>query len=244
LDDAFKILLTKLAINPDVRHIPVTLPDCNDHYVVPYDKKGKKSKTETTILDLTKGAKIVVPVPGACNEGCVGEVKGREGPHYSLVIEEPDGRYRYLLGAWWIDCALRGTITWLPVINREPKSDPQLPSEFTVVQKHYHTQEKEEQYHDWGLSLEGVDDFVQELTWKLHETFSPSSVKQTSPPFSIVRSGWGTFKVGIEMKLKPEFDPDQNTIIASHTLVFSEEGERVATTTIPIPNTEKKPNKP
>jgi len=72
-------------------------------------------------LDLRNGAQIRIPVEGAMNEGATGTIVGKRGVHYSVELNEKEGATRRLFGNWWVDCALRGSVTQFPVVNVKPK---------------------------------------------------------------------------------------------------------------------------
>lgn len=59
-----------------------------------------------------------------------------------------------------------------------------------------------------------LDNFVEKVVFRLHPTFSPSSVEVTSPPYAVrrvsylwelhlpIKWGWGTFTIGIKVYFK------------------------------------------
>lgn len=60
---------------------------------------------------------------------------------------------------------------------------------------------------EWSVWIEGEDqalDNVVEVAWHLHPTFSPPVVKTTSrsDKFRLHTSGWGTFEIVAELKLR------------------------------------------
>jgi NAD-dependent SIR2 family protein deacetylase len=126
LDDAFKILTEELGISEQkIRDLPsngYVLPvHYKDRFPVPYDANGKRSDTHTMILDLTQGAKVRIAVPGACNENVLGEVCGKRNGDYSISLNEKKGIVRRLMGKWWVQEALAGTIPRLPIVNLNPQ---------------------------------------------------------------------------------------------------------------------------
>ena len=101
-----------------------------------------------------------------------------------------------------------------------------------VIQSHRRIQ-GEETPHEWSLRLDGAENMVCEVLWQLHPTFQQPLVRLREPPFQIERLGWGTFKVGIEIKLKPDV-LEGKTLVGSHHLSFEAQGERAAITRVPV----------
>jgi NAD-dependent SIR2 family protein deacetylase len=126
LDDAFKLLVKELGISEkEIRDLPTRGKEAPKHYKdkfpVPYDQNGLRSDTHTMILDLTLGAKVRIAVPGACNENTLGEVAGKRDGDYSISLKEKKGAVRRVLGKWWVDEALSGSLTRLPLVNQNPQ---------------------------------------------------------------------------------------------------------------------------
>ena len=71
------------------------------------------------------------------------------------------------------------------------------------------------------LPNKNLDDIIKSVTFNLHPTFNPPSVKVSEPPFQISRIGWGVF----EIEIKIEFLTNLNieTIKLNHFLSFSDE---------------------
>jgi len=119
LDDAFAILAKKLNLH-DVRPLHAELPP-GDVFQVPYNALGWKDEGVQMTLDLRKGSRVFIPIEGAMNANCVGEiVQKKPSGHYSVFLEENDRVCNRLFGNWWIAGALKGTIPRLPIINVNP----------------------------------------------------------------------------------------------------------------------------
>jgi len=61
--------------------------------------------------------------------------------------------------------------------------------------------------HKWAMFITSdsdvnLKDFIDDVTYRLHPTFMPKSCTVTDPPYAIDRIGWGTFQIGIDIKLK------------------------------------------
>jgi len=104
------------------------------------------------------------------------------------------------------------------------KDDPKaLPSKIIVGNTHEIT-EKGDNSHKWTIYVSLPDDanlepYVDFVEFKLHHTFSPPTAQVKKAPFSITRTGWGTFTVQVSVHWKPEFK--SSPLILEHTLNFS-----------------------
>jgi len=91
--------------------------------------------------------------------------------------------------------------------------------------------EESDNNHKWGLQLEaGAEEYVSEVIYTLHPTFSIRIIKVTNPPFSLDRIGWGTFTIGITIVLK-----SGQKIETTHKLTFKENGNQVKVTQVELP---------
>lgn len=132
-DDVFAALAVEMAlgVSPAMGEneffIPVVLIGrTQEDYVfegVPYDMCGKHSPKATSTLDLRDGAELVIP--SGTHAGAVGEVDGldREGNiRCRFKLKAKVGKLRapvaHLLGRWWLQAAVDGTVPTLPVVNR------------------------------------------------------------------------------------------------------------------------------
>lgn len=257
LDDVFKLLLEKLAVTMPPGGLEAKPLPPSDIFVVPYNRSGEQDSSAAMTLNLSLGADITVPIKHAVNYQKKGKVvgKGRDG-NYLVDI---DG-LRYALGTWMIDAALRGVLPLLPVMNAEPvvktgpkapppapvelveaprpppapKPETEFPNFIEVIQSHKVVNDPSGNQHAWSLRLmDGAEQFVQEVLWKLHPTFQDPNVKVQEPPFKIDRIGWGTFQVGVQIKLKPRV-LDGKTLTSSHHLNFECDGNRAAVTKISV----------
>jgi len=119
LDDAFRLLVKHLELG-EIKKFDIPLPP-GDVYQIPYNAEGYLDESVTMTWDLRVGAKIIIPHKEAMNYGCPGEVSDKRNGHFSVHIQEQKkgivenvGR---LLGSWWVDAALKGSLLRLPVVN-------------------------------------------------------------------------------------------------------------------------------
>jgi len=73
------------------------------------------------VWDLSIGAQIMISIKEASNFGAVGKISKKRGEHYSVLLEETHRGKKEtvsrLLGLWWVDAALRGSVLCLPIVN-------------------------------------------------------------------------------------------------------------------------------
>jgi len=126
LDDAFKLLVEELGIDESlIRSLPIwgtPLPQNKDVFTLPYNSLGAKDNTKRITLDLSIGAKVVIAVPGASNQGAKGEVVEKTNGNWTIRLNEKDRHQkdtivRRVLGKWMIEAAIRGAIPHLPIVN-------------------------------------------------------------------------------------------------------------------------------
>eukprot|EP00667_Euglena_gracilis_P012114 EG_transcript_12417 len=115
LDDVFRALARALGVKVDPKRF--SLAGIPDVVVVPYDKDGKHSVTETTTWDLRVRSAVVVAHPNASNRGAKGTISSHSD--YAFVISFENGINRHL-GKWWVTSALAGRVPYLPVVNVRP----------------------------------------------------------------------------------------------------------------------------
>ena len=259
LDDVFKLLLEKLTITMPPGGLEAKPLPPSDIFVVPYNRNGEQDSGVKMTLNLSAGSDIMVPIKHAMNFQEKGKVlgKGRDG-NYLVDI----GGVRRALGTWMIDAALRGALPLLPVMNVDPvvkavapkapapppveierldvppppprAPEVNLPSFIEVIQSHQVVNDSSGNQHEWSLRLpDGSEEIVQEVLWRLHPTFKNPDVKVKGAPFQIDRIGWGTFEVGVQIKLLPHV-LDGKILTSSHHLKFDQEGERAAVTRINV----------
>merc|ERR1712039_495923 len=94
---------------------------------IPYNVCGELSSESTSTLDLRDGAELVIP--DGPYAGAVGEVDGcdREGNiRCRFTLKPTVGKLRapvaLLLGRWWVQAAVEGSVPTLPVVNK-PAAD-------------------------------------------------------------------------------------------------------------------------
>jgi len=126
LDDVFKLLAQKLELG-EIKKFPVSIHP-GDVYEIPYNAEGCLDPTVKMIWDLRVGAKVMICLKEAKNYGALGQVGSKRGEHYSLFLEESHKKMKEtvlrLLGVWWVDCALRGSVLCLPIVNVDAKVTP------------------------------------------------------------------------------------------------------------------------
>jgi hypothetical protein len=80
------------------------------------------------VWDLSIGAQIMIPIKEAKNYGAVGQISKKRGVHYSVLLEETHRGKKEtvsrLLGVWWVDAAIRGSVLCLPVVNINAVTKP------------------------------------------------------------------------------------------------------------------------
>ena len=120
LDEAMKILADELMLKIDLKSLAPPVPaQFKNLFIVPYDEHGQLS-TKKTILDLRPGAKIKIAPKEACNAGMLGTViKQNETGDYLINLE--GYKYCSVLGRWWVNEAIAGQLTQLPIINEAIK---------------------------------------------------------------------------------------------------------------------------
>merc|ERR1712146_349575 len=96
---------------------------------LPYTADGKKNSSARLTLDLRPGSKLrIVNQPGwdeqvygnICEVTTSSESRAREG-HICLLFGKNGARGSIVrvLGRWWLDAALEGSIDYLPVVPCE-----------------------------------------------------------------------------------------------------------------------------
>lgn len=128
IDDVMILLANEMKL-----HVPTETPayKCDDSvqlsrdlFHVPYDTRGKRTNQGKSTWDLRDGATVVVN--GGPGNGFKGTVRGKTNDgHYRISLPciregSPDhgkGSVTYLLGSWWVQQAVEGLATTLPVVN-------------------------------------------------------------------------------------------------------------------------------
>ncbi len=121
-------LAIKLSLSVDnmnTRFVPALLPEfCidNDIYLIPYDNMGFKSNYIKSVLNLREGSTVkLTSGPYATDEGTV-IGKSNEG-HYKIQFSHSVGKskvprpFERLLGSWWIQSAIFGSVEIFPIVN-------------------------------------------------------------------------------------------------------------------------------
>jgi hypothetical protein len=137
-DDVFAALAEELALQvvpPQEEGTfwvpPVLMGREQDQYVfeqTPYDACGEKSVGSRSTLDLRDEVELVIP--DGMHAGAVGEIDGcdREGNiRCRFKLKPTVGKLRapvmLLIGRWWIQAAVDGTVPSLPVVNKPAETD-------------------------------------------------------------------------------------------------------------------------
>jgi NAD-dependent SIR2 family protein deacetylase len=88
-------------------------------------------------------------------------------------------------------------------------------------------------HHRWSLQVNPAHaKFVRTVEYKLHSSFNPRVIVVDEEPFEIARIGWGTFVVRIKIELKRRYGG--GVFAAKHELDFSNDGDAVALTQVPL----------
>ena len=140
-DDILRMLLPELGFGLSIVKPPVWPQQ--DRALVPYDKDGRRCSGKRMWLDLRKGqavritpghniqgakqpaymhigAKKPVVIKGETRQPGVGlgSVLNRCNSTCSFVLQIEGAQMR--LGLWWVESAMRGGVTHLPIVNTEP----------------------------------------------------------------------------------------------------------------------------
>eukprot|EP00301_Raphidiophrys_heterophryoidea_P023579 c7415_g1_i1.p1 GENE.c7415_g1_i1~~c7415_g1_i1.p1 ORF type:complete len:348 (+),score=84.25 c7415_g1_i1:886-1929(+) len=126
IDDVMSKLAHELAIAMPSREVPFSLTYANipAHELksclftnLPYDEKGKLSRTKRQTLDLRLGTNLKIvnqPSWDLERSAAIASVSGRANDgHIKIVV----GGFGRLFGLWWIDAAKAGKIPYIPVVN-------------------------------------------------------------------------------------------------------------------------------
>jgi hypothetical protein len=100
--------------------LAAALSEHHDIFSVPYNGDGRLQRDSYTTLDLREGARI--RITDGHFKGDEGQVTGRNSEgHYRLVVQHTQKKlkidYPMLLGTWFVQTALEGSIQMLPVVN-------------------------------------------------------------------------------------------------------------------------------
>mmetsp|Transcript_29405 Transcript_29405/g.40627 ORF Transcript_29405/g.40627 Transcript_29405/m.40627 type:complete len:553 (+) Transcript_29405:96-1754(+) len=130
IDEVMLLLANELGIEVPLAlytpNIPEKAKTKNPHaFKVPYNLVGKRSKSTTTVWNLSVGQKVKLTAgPGKGFEGKIVGVPKRADDHYTVELpctrEGPKlgvGKGRYCLGSWWVESACKGEVPLLPCIN-------------------------------------------------------------------------------------------------------------------------------
>ena len=139
IDKVMKLLLKTLDMNFTIPNLSLKVIN---YARVPYDKDGQKSDTKTTCLNLTPGQKVKLN----SNHNCQGSMQagklhiqgGDHNVEKDRACQKTSGvgrvmRYssaqmawemeiegvKMLLGCWWMEAAIKGSLETLPVMNIE-----------------------------------------------------------------------------------------------------------------------------
>lgn len=138
-DDVFSILADELSLSiadptPEGTYfVPeVLLGRAEEDYIfesLQYDAAGRRAEGGAMTLDLRDDVQLVIP--SGMHAGAKGVVDGpfdREGNvRCRFTLKPKVGKLRapmqLLLGRWWIQAAVEGSVPMLPVVNEPPEKD-------------------------------------------------------------------------------------------------------------------------
>jgi len=103
-----------------------------------------------------------------------------------------------------------------------------LPEKIIIGNSHASIQAKGDQSsnsHKWTIYVKGengdnLESYIDFVKFKLHPTFNPPTVKVNSAPYSLKRTGWGTFPIKVFVYWKSQFNAP--TLKHDHHLSFSD----------------------
>jgi len=220
-------------------------------FVVPYDAQGKYDSAMRMHLDMREDSRLVVVAPGSVLFNKTGHVCGRtlNGDFLvSITKLRPS-----VLGRWWIEAAVNGTVPQLPLVNVAPQvwrhgvdPAPQMPGPpkslegaINFVQTHHLASDGVT--HEWSLRVdcpEGTMEGIRQVVWKLPPHCHSGVVIRVEPPFLVSESERGLpFVVRVEVTFRAPLSGW--VLTAEHKLSFDTEGDAVKTTTVPISLAEK-----
>jgi len=127
-DIVLKQVLSKLNISTTITtEQPKSYPTSHKKVLIPYDKNGHKTTTSMMWLDLTKSIKIVNHnIKGAKQPSqrhittAIGEVIQWNDDCMAIELRIQKSS-KMLLGYWWLEAAMEGRVSSIPIVNVEPK---------------------------------------------------------------------------------------------------------------------------
>mmetsp|Transcript_12707 Transcript_12707/g.14534 ORF Transcript_12707/g.14534 Transcript_12707/m.14534 type:complete len:160 (-) Transcript_12707:47-526(-) len=127
-DIVLKQVLSKLNISTTITtEQPKSYPTSHKKVLIPYDKNGHKTTTSMMWLDLTKSIKIVNHnIKGAKQPSqrhittAIGEVIQWNDDCMAIELHIQKSS-KMLLGYWWLEAAMEGRVSSIPIVNVEPK---------------------------------------------------------------------------------------------------------------------------
>ena len=228
LDDAFKLLVQKLGL--DMTNLRSAPKLDNDVVYIPYDEEGKylgKDCKKLMKLDFSIGAKVKIVHPDSSVFGEIGEIYAKYDDHYTLKLpSSKKNKFSYFaLGTWWVDVAVRGALPQFSFANvnatfKDVKNEDKIVKVSKQLDKLVienkdlligNTHQKINDSHKWCLYVKPQQkNIVDYVEFHLHPTFNPCDVIVREEPFQIERTGWGTFKVMIDVFFK---DGDRKSVV-------------------------------
>ena len=94
----------------------------------------------------------------------------------------------------------------------------------------------EEDIHEWTCFIRGGSE-IKEVTFYIHQDYTPSEIVVTEPPFEITRTGYGIFEIAVDIKMidgvvsKHKHDLNFDQDITFDTICISRERKKSKTTT-------------
>merc|ERR1712232_382243 len=120
LKEELKLEITE----PSFPYAPVILPQYRlrtDVFSVPYDVNGRLhgAGEARNMFDLSPGAELTVAAGPDAGQVAISDGRNEEG-HYALRVGSGSYRKTVLLGAWWVEAAVVGSVPSMPVVSIQP----------------------------------------------------------------------------------------------------------------------------
>merc|ERR1712232_32242 len=89
-----------------------------DVFAVPYDANGRLhgAGEARSMLDLSPGAELTIATGPDVGQIAISDGRNEEG-HYALRVGSECHRKTMLLGAWWVEAAVVGSVPSIPVVS-------------------------------------------------------------------------------------------------------------------------------
>lgn len=197
-DQVFSMLAKEMAIPTE--RIPLPLPCVRT--LCPYDETGNRALNgRLMVIDIEPEQRIEV---GQRTDNSSRHRFGRveridEKGHAYVILEGAKGKLARpaVLGSWWMQAAALGTVDVIPLRNEKPVF---LEQNDALCSVEFNCRAISEKNWEWSLECSSSCPLrIKQVTYKLHPTFTPSVVVMEGNANKLVRTGWGTFVVPIEI---------------------------------------------